>query len=226
MKTKILSLIFAMLALAVHAEQELAPGQHWRHKDRDPFVPENYDCKILAIQDGFVQWNYSVGFNRDTTEEWFRQFFTIPLTNDPVITVTACGGSTFITTNTAQPSKSKMDEGNEPCDITPPEWMSNGVLKEWIGHRSELITNWVTLWTEGSTNHECGVVTSNYFAQLVWKGKTNRVDLESQKLVLDKPPQREETNSFANGIIVITNWITMPFPLQPNWPNNNHYALP
>jgi hypothetical protein len=65
-------------------------------------------------------------------------------------------------------------------------------------------TNWVTLWSEGVTNHQCGVVTSNYISIISWEHTTNRIAWKQTKLELKEPPQRV-TNSPANGWNVISN---------------------
>ena len=80
-----------------------------------------------------------------------------------------------------------------------------------VSGTSELVTNWVTLWKEGVVEHQCGVVTSNYYAMLLWHDTSNRVLLLSSVLLLStnltlmQPPQRVFTN----------NW---PYLNQTNWP--------
>lgn len=71
-------------------------------------------------------------------------------------------------------------------------------------------TNWVTIWSEGVTNHQCGVVTSNFIAIVSWEHATNRIVWKQTKLTLDTPPQRiwntPQTVYGTNGWIT-TNYI-------------------
>jgi hypothetical protein len=68
-------------------------------------------------------------------------------------------------------------------------------------------TNWVTLWTDSWTNHQCGVVTSNWCLASAWEGRTNFQVLKSAKLKLPQPPQRDESESSS---ITVSNIMYIP----------------
>lgn len=57
-----------------------------------------------------------------------------------------------------------------------------------------LSTNWVRLWGDGDVEHQCGVVTGNWCAELCYGGCTNLWPLTTNVLTLKEPPQRTVTN--------------------------------
>lgn len=65
--------------------------------------------------------------------------------------------------------------------------LPNGV-ETW--NDSELVTNWHSVLIEGTNDYQAAIVRSNYFAMLVWNGKTNRVELDTKILTPAATPLR------------------------------------
>lgn len=63
---------------------------------------------------------------------------------------------------------------------------------EYLVHiQNELVTNWVTLKTEGGSNYQAGLVSSNYFATFIFRDRiTNRIMLASNVVVMSNAPMR------------------------------------
>lgn len=59
-----------------------------------------------------------------------------------------------------------------------------------VQYTHDFETNWVTLWSEGVTNHQCGVVVSNFISLVSWEHVTNRIVWKQTRLELKEPPQR------------------------------------
>lgn len=146
-------------------------------------------------------------------------------TSNGFITLVPCYGCVIVTNanGTITISATNILKSKPPIDVYEPHapythamYSEEGELMFEDASRSEFAfhhndrdcywthdfdTNWVTLWTADGTNHDVGVVTSNYISKLEWNHTTNRVVWKSTKLALPQPPQRDVP--LMNGI-----WIT------------------
>ena len=75
----------------------------------------------------------------------------------------------------------------------------------------EITNEWHTIATQGTNDYQAAVVYSNYFVNIIFEDRTNKVQLSSTLLLLEKVPMRtvlherhlQQTNFWNQGMIYL-----------------------